>query len=119
MRTDDWLFRVATLLQMVGVIVWTLGREELFESLDRGGPIDVTVMVIGYVVMRLPMVVLWSLAAHHDRERAPAAYKYIRTISLAQAGWLTLALLHLPLWAFVVAGAPLQSLDTRQSATAT
>jgi low temperature requirement protein LtrA len=96
---------------MVGVTVWTLGREELFESLDHGGPIDVTVMVIGYVVMGLPMVVLWSLAAHHDPERAPAAYRYIRTISLAQAGWLTLVLLHLPLWAFVVAGAPLLALE--------
>jgi low temperature requirement protein LtrA len=71
--TDDWLFRVATLLQMVGVIVWTLGLEELFESLDHSGPIDARVMVIGYVVIRLPMVVLWSLAARHDPERAPAA----------------------------------------------
>lgn len=109
--TDDWLFRVATLLQMVGVIVWTLGLEELFESLGHGGPIDVRVMVIGYVVIRVPMVVLWSLAARHDPERAPAAYRYVRTISLAQAGWQTLVLLHLPLLAFVAAGAPLLALE--------
>jgi low temperature requirement protein LtrA len=34
--TDDWLFRVATMVQMVGVIVLSLGIPEMFASIDRG-----------------------------------------------------------------------------------
>src|SRR5690348_3826630 len=33
---DDWVFRVATMVQMVGVIVLALGLEQMFASLDRG-----------------------------------------------------------------------------------
>jgi low temperature requirement protein LtrA len=40
---DDWVFQVATMVQMVGVVVLALGIEEMFASLD------VRVMVLGYV----------------------------------------------------------------------
>ena len=32
---DDWVFRVATMVQMVGVIVLSLGIPEMFASIDR------------------------------------------------------------------------------------
>src|SRR3954465_15701930 len=38
--TDDWLFRLATMVQMVGVIVLALGIPQMFASLERGGAID-------------------------------------------------------------------------------
>ena len=44
---DDWLFRVATMVQMVGVIILSLGIPEMFASIDRGGALDVGVMVAG------------------------------------------------------------------------
>ena len=47
--TDDWLFRVATMVQMVGVIVLALGLPQMFESIDHGGTLDNRVMVAGYV----------------------------------------------------------------------
>jgi low temperature requirement protein LtrA len=50
-------------------------------------------------------------AARQDPDRAPAARKYAWTIGLTQIGWLTLAVLHLPLRAFAVAGAPLLALE--------
>ena len=65
------------MVQMVGVIVNALGMEEMFASPDRGAHPDVSVMVLGYVVMRGSMVFLWSLVVRHDPARAPAAHKYI------------------------------------------
>ena len=35
--TDDWLYRVLTMVQMVGVLVLALGLPVMFESLDEGG----------------------------------------------------------------------------------
>src|SRR3954465_4331150 len=35
--TDDWVFRIATFVQMAGVIVLTLGLAPMFESLAPGG----------------------------------------------------------------------------------
>ncbi|GAA1646043.1 low temperature requirement protein A [Kribbella alba] len=103
---DDWVFRVATMVQMVGVIVLALGLADMFASVDHGETIDLRVMVLGYVVMRLSMLFLWVLAARNDPDRAPAARKYIRTIGVAQVGWVLLAFLQLPVWVFFVAGFP-------------
>jgi low temperature requirement protein LtrA len=60
--TDDWVFRLATMVQMVGVIVLALGLEQMFASIDHGTTLDNSVMVAGYVVMRVSMVYLWALA---------------------------------------------------------
>ena len=45
--TDDWLFRLATMVQMVGVIVLSLGLPQMFESIDHGDTLDNGVMVAG------------------------------------------------------------------------
>ncbi|WP_234417536.1 MULTISPECIES: low temperature requirement protein A [Miniimonas] len=37
--TDDWLFRVTTMVQMAGVLVLALGLPALFRSVDEGGVI--------------------------------------------------------------------------------
>ena len=108
---DDWVFRVATMVQMVGVIILSLGIPEMFASIDRGVALDVGVMVVGYVVMRLSMVFLWSLVARHDPARAPAARKYIWTIGVAQFGWVGLVLLGLPTSTFVLLGSVLFALE--------
>ena len=34
--TDDWVFRLATMVQMVGVIVLALGLAQMFASIDHG-----------------------------------------------------------------------------------
>ena len=93
--TDDWVFRLATMVQMVGVIVLSLGLQPMFESIDRGGTLDNRVMVAGYVIMRVALVFLWWQVSRHDRERAPAARSYMATIGVAQVGWVVLAILGL------------------------
>jgi low temperature requirement protein LtrA len=71
--TDDWLFRIATMVQMVGVIILTLGLPQMFASIDRGVTLDNGVMVAGYIVMRAPLLLLCgrrhgtTRAAHRPR----------------------------------------------------
>ena len=38
--TDDWAFRLLTMLQMVGVIVLALGLPEMFASIERGDRLE-------------------------------------------------------------------------------
>jgi low temperature requirement protein LtrA len=70
--TDDWVFRLTTMVQMVGVIVLALGPPDMFESIDEGATVDNRVMVAGYVVMRVAMVFQWLRAAKQDPARRPA-----------------------------------------------
>jgi low temperature requirement protein LtrA len=90
--TDDWVFRLATMVQMVGVIVLALGLQPAFESIVNGDTLNNGVMVAGYVVMRVSMVFLWAQVARDNRERRGAAVAYIWTISTAQVCWVALAI---------------------------
>jgi low temperature requirement protein LtrA len=90
--TDDWVFRLLTLLQMVGVLVLALGIADVFASIDEGDHVDNGVMVAGYVVMRVAMVGQWARAARQDPARRRVAMTYVVTITIAQAGWIALAL---------------------------
>ncbi len=90
--TDDWLFRITTMVQMVGVLVLALGLPDLFASISRGEHLDNRVMVLGYVVMRVPMLLQWARVARQDADRAPVAKAMILSLAIAQAGWVGLAL---------------------------
>jgi low temperature requirement protein LtrA len=96
--TDDWVFRVATMVQMVGVCIVALGLPSLFHSIDEGGHVDNRVLVAGYVVMRLAMVFNWLRAARQAPELRRTCLTYARAIVLAQVGWVVLAILDLSLW---------------------
>jgi low temperature requirement protein LtrA len=99
--TDDWVFRLATMVQMVGVIVLSLGLPQMFASVDHSDTLNIGVMVAGYVVMRVALVFLWWQVARQDPERTRAAQSYMVTIGIAQAGWILLAVLRLPIHATV------------------
>ncbi len=90
--TDDWVFRLLTLIQMVGVLVLALGIPDVFASIDKAGYVDNGVMVAGYVVMRSAMVAQWLRAARQDPARRRVALTYVVTITTAQVGWAALAL---------------------------
>ena len=95
--TDDWISRIATMVQMVGVIILSLGIPRLFDSLAHGGNVDNRVMTLGYVVMRLAMVFLWLRAARHDTAHRRACLTYASVIFIAQIGWSALAIVNPPL----------------------
>lgn len=88
--TDDWLYRLLTMVQMVGVIILALGLPQMFESIDHGAELNNSVMVLGYIVMRVAMVVQWLRAASADPEHRSAALTYVVTLVIAQIGWVAL-----------------------------
>ncbi|NYF10058.1 low temperature requirement protein LtrA [Leifsonia sp. AK011] len=94
--TDDWFYRVTTMVQMVGVIVLALGLAPLFHSLEEGAHVDNRVVVAGYVVMRVALVAQWLRAAKQDPARRRVALTYALWVSLAQVGWIVVAILDLP-----------------------
>ena len=93
--TDDAFMRLATLVQMVGVLVLALGLHDVFEGFDHG-EFDNAVLVAGYVTMRVSMVVLWTRAARHDPARRSTCLAYARGIAVVQLGWILTALDLLP-----------------------
>ena len=90
--TDDWLYRLTTMVQMVGVLILALGLPQMFESLHEGEHVDNGVMVLGYVVMRVPMVFQWWRASRQDPERATVCRTFMVTLVISQVGWIVLAL---------------------------
>ncbi|WP_018639975.1 low temperature requirement protein A [Parafrankia elaeagni] len=95
--TDDWLYRLTTMLQMVGVLVLALGLPAMFASLDHGETLDNDVMVWGYVVMRVAMLIQWLRASRQDPARRGAHASYIGSIVVSQIGWCALAIVDLPI----------------------
>ena len=92
--TDDWPFRVATMVQMVGVLIFTLGLPDVFASIDHGQQVNNAVSVAGYVVMRIAMGFQWLRAATQNPQRRSACLTYLTTVLVAQAGWVLLLLVE-------------------------
>jgi low temperature requirement protein LtrA len=92
--TDDWPFRVATMVQMVGVLIFALGLPDVFASIDQGLHLNNAVAVAGYVVMRIAMGLQWLRAATQNPQRRSACLTYLTTILVAQAGWVLLLLVE-------------------------
>lgn len=90
--TDDWGHRVAVLLQMIGVVIVSLGIPELFASVERGAPVDASIVVVGYVVMRLAMSFQWLRVARQDPERRSTAVSYAAWTGAIQVGWILVAI---------------------------
>lgn len=96
--TDDWVYRLLTMVQVIGVVVLALGLPRLFESIDEGQHIDNQLLVIGYVIMRIALVAQWLRAARQDPKRRATALVYAKYIALAQVGWVVVALVGLDYW---------------------
>ncbi len=94
--TDDWGFRLVTMVQMVGVLILAIGLPRMFASIGRATRIDNSIMVLGYVIMRVAMVFQWLRAARQDPPRRRACLTYAVAISIAQLGWVLLIFLNTP-----------------------
>ena len=95
--TDDWFYRITTMVQMVGVVVLALGLSDVCHSLDEGHGLNNGVMVAGYVVMRVAMLTQWLRLAVQSPQYRKTALTYAQWIAIAQVGWVVLAVLHLDL----------------------
>ena len=85
---DDVPFRLLTMTIMAGSLTMAAGIGIFFESND------LALVVIGYVIMRIAMVVLWLRAARHDPARRSTALWYAAGIALVQVYWVVLLLLQ-------------------------
>ena len=95
--TDDWLYRLLTMLQMVGVVVFALGIPAMFHSVEEGVHLDLRTIVIGYVVMRVAMMLQWWRAARESPSFRRVGMANIRWTLIIQVGWGLAAFLPLPL----------------------
>jgi low temperature requirement protein LtrA len=105
--TDDWVYRVTTMVQMVGVLVLALGLKDMFESLVEGDHLDNSVMVLGYVVMRVPMIGQWIRASRQDPGRREVCKVFIVTMVVSQVGWVAMVFLDLGIGASFALMVPL------------
>lgn len=87
--TDDWVFRIVTMVQMIGVLVLAIGLAPMFKSLEEHTHLDNSVMVLGYVIMRCAMIFQWLRAARQDPARRHVCLTYVIAITIAQIGWIT------------------------------
>jgi low temperature requirement protein LtrA len=94
---DDALVRVATIVQMIGVVVLALGLPASFEATAEGHSPNNALLVAGYVVMRVPLIGLWLRAARQDPVHRRTAHAYAAMIAVAQVGWLLSTVVHAPL----------------------
>ena len=78
---DSAVFRLLTMLRMVGVLIFAAGVPGLFNGDFRAG-------VLGYAVMRLALVVQWLLAARGDPACAATCRRFALGITLVQALWI-------------------------------
>jgi low temperature requirement protein LtrA len=79
--TDDVAYRVVVLIQIAGNLTIAAGIPRFFERMD------VTIMVAGYVIMRLGLVSLWLRVARSDSVAAPTARRYALGVTVVQVGW--------------------------------
>ncbi|GAA1776077.1 low temperature requirement protein A [Agromyces lapidis] len=105
---DDAYVRVATMVQMVGVLVMALGMPEFFHSIDGGEHVDNGVIIAGYVVMRISTIALWLRVARHDPGSRRTALRYAALLGVVQLAWIVLIIVNLPfaltLWLWVLLG---------------
>ncbi len=79
---DDVPYRIATLVQISGVLIYSAGIPSAFNDNDW------TVAVVGYLVMRLALTVQWLRAAAGERGAARrCALTYAIGLVICQAGW--------------------------------
>jgi low temperature requirement protein LtrA len=109
--TDDWVFRVVTLIQLLGVLVLAMGIEPLFRSLVEGDHVDNAVIVGGYVMMRLALVFQWLRAARQDPARRQTCLRYATYLGVVQLGWIAVLIIQADLLATILMTVPLYVLE--------
>lgn len=85
--TDDVPYRIATFVQIVGVLVLAAGVPRAFDQNDF------TVAVAGYVIMRIALTCQWLRAARNTTAAArTTALRYAVGLVVVETGWILLLL---------------------------
>lgn len=94
---DDVPYRLLTLVQMAGVLVLAAGVPAALTDYDF------TVAVVGYAIMRVPMVAQWLRAAAEHPAGRGTALRYAAGIAVVQVLWVARLALPTP-WAWIGLG---------------
>lgn len=78
---DDALHRLCTFAIMVGVLVLTAGVSDMFDNLDM------RLGLMGYLIMRLALTVMWLRVFRDDADMRPTALRYVIGLLICQSGW--------------------------------
>lgn len=78
---DDVVYRLLTILQIIGSLVFAAGIPRMV-----GG--DFVLGVTGYIIMRVALVAQWLRAAKHDPERRETCLRYAQGIFMVQLLWI-------------------------------
>ena len=108
---DDAVFRVATIVQMVGALILVFGLPQSFHDAADGHNPNNLLIAVGYLVMRVPLILLWLRAARADPAHRRSSIAYAVTVALAQLGWLLTAIIPMPALVAVVALAVLVGIE--------
>ncbi|MER7569099.1 low temperature requirement protein A [Streptomyces sp. NPDC097941] len=91
---DDVAYRLTVLVQITGSLILAAGVARAFEDGD------LSVITLGYVVMRTALAALWLRAARSDPGRRRTALRFATGVVVCQLGWVGLLFLpasaHLP-----------------------
>lgn len=79
---DDIVYRLLTMVIMGGSLTIAAGIPMLLTEAP-----DFTLPVLGYVIMRIAMIVLWLRAAYHDPSHRRTALAYAAGIFVVQLYW--------------------------------
>jgi low temperature requirement protein LtrA len=79
--TDDVPYRLITMVQIAGALVFAAGVPR---ALDER---DFAVITLGYVIMRLAMVTQWLRAAKDDPVHRSGCLRFAAGVTLVQIGW--------------------------------
>jgi low temperature requirement protein LtrA len=85
--TDDVVYRIAVFVQMAGAIIIAAGIGRAF---DAG---DWSLVLLGYIVMRIPLVLQWLRAAHSDPPNRVPNIRMAVGVAIMQALWVVAILL--------------------------
>jgi low temperature requirement protein LtrA len=85
--TDDVPYRIATFIQITGVLVLAAGVPRAFDHSDY------SVTVVGYVIMRIALTCQWLRAARNSNGALRGmALRYAAGLAITQIGWVYVAL---------------------------
>lgn len=89
-------FRLSTFTFIAGALIMAAGITQFFKNHD------LSLIVAGYVVMRVVMIWLWLCAAKADSAHRQTALRYATGIAITQAYWCALLLIDPQSSAFLV-----------------
>jgi low temperature requirement protein LtrA len=87
--TDDVPYRIAVFVQMAGAIIMAAGISRAFDSGDW------SLVLLGYIVMRVPLVIQWLRAARDDPPNRTRNIRWAIGITVMQVLWV-IAILAVP-----------------------